>query len=71
MLELTEHQSLSHETFRRRLAEIGLKSWRKDVWCIPQVDGEYVARMEDVLDRMPRYPIPSDRWFASPNRNGN
>ena len=22
----------------------------KDMWCIPQVDGEYVARMEDVLD---------------------
>jgi hypothetical protein len=20
------------------------------MWCIPQVDGEYVARMEDVLD---------------------
>jgi hypothetical protein len=32
------------------LAENGLKPWRKDMWCIPQVDGEYVARMEDVLD---------------------
>jgi hypothetical protein len=20
------------------------------MWCIPRVDGEYVARMEDVLD---------------------
>jgi hypothetical protein len=35
---------------RRRLAENDLKPWRKDMWCIPQVDGEYVARMEDVLD---------------------
>ena len=35
---------------RRRLAENDLKPWRKDMWCIPQVDGEFVARMEDVLD---------------------
>ena len=50
MVKLTEHKSLSHETVRRRLAENKLKPWRKDMWCIPQVDGEYVARMEDVLD---------------------
>ena len=35
---------------RRRLAENHLKPWRKDMWCIPQVDANYVARMEDVLD---------------------
>src|ERR1700746_3391668 len=50
MFKLTDHKSLSHETVRRRLAENDLKPWRKDMWCIPQVDGEYVARMEDVLD---------------------
>src|SRR5467141_248990 len=50
MVKLTDHESLSHETVRRRLAENGLKPWRKDMWCIPKVDGEYVARMEDVLD---------------------
>ena len=44
------HDSLSRETVRRRLAENDLKPWRKDMWCIPQVDAEYVARMEDVLD---------------------
>jgi hypothetical protein len=32
------------------LAEDDLKPWRRDMWCIPHVDGEYVARMEDVLD---------------------
>jgi hypothetical protein len=32
------------------LAEDDLKPWRKDMWCIPQVDAEYVARMEDVLE---------------------
>jgi hypothetical protein len=56
MVKLTEHKSLSHETVRRRLAENGLKPWRKDMWCIPRVDGEYVARMEDVLDLYAQAP---------------
>ena len=50
LVRLTEHDSLSRETVRRRLAENELKPWRKDMWCIPKVDAEYVARMEDVLD---------------------
>jgi transposase len=50
MVKLTGHDNVSRETVRRRLAENHLKPWRKDMWCIPQVDGEYVARMEDVLD---------------------
>jgi len=65
MVKLTGHESLSGETVRRRLAENGLKPWRKDMWCIPQVDGEYVARMEDCSTSMPRRPIPSGRWSAS------
>jgi len=58
MVKLTEHKSLSHETVRRRLAENDLKPWRKDMWCIPQVDGEYVARMEDLLDLYAEAPDP-------------
>jgi DDE superfamily endonuclease/Homeodomain-like domain len=58
MVKLTEHQDLSRETVRRRLAENDLKPWRKDMWCIPQVDGEYVARMEDVLDLYAEEPDP-------------
>lgn len=50
MVRLTEHAEISRETVRRRLAEDDLKPWRRDMWCIPQVDGTYVARMEDVLD---------------------
>jgi transposase len=50
MVKLTEHDDLSRETVRRRLAENHLKPWQKDMWCIPKVDAEYVARMEDVLD---------------------
>jgi len=50
MVKLTDHEALSYETVRRRLAEKALKPWQKDMWCIPKVDGTYVARMEDVLD---------------------
>jgi transposase len=57
LVRLTEHDSISRETVRRRLAENDLKPWRKEMWCIPQVDGEFVARMEDVLDL---YAEPAD-----------
>ena len=50
MVRLTEHDSVSRETVRRRLAENELKPWREKMWCVPKIDGEYVARMEDVLD---------------------
>src|SRR3984957_18637393 len=58
LVRLTERDSLSRETVRRRLAENDLKPWRKDMWCIPKVDGEYVARMEDVLELYAEAPDP-------------
>jgi transposase len=58
MVRLTDHDGISSETVRRRLAENHLKPWRKDMWCIPKVDGEYVARMEDVLDLYAEKPDP-------------
>jgi transposase len=58
MVKLTEHGELSRETVRRRLAENDLKPWRRDMWCIPEVDGTYVARMEDVLDLYAEAPDP-------------
>jgi transposase len=58
LVRLTEHDDISRETVRRRLAENELKPWRKDMWCIPQVDGEFVARMEDVLDLYAEAPDP-------------
>jgi transposase len=50
MVRLTQHDSLSGETVRRRLAEKALKPWQEKMWCIPKVDAEFVSRMEDVLD---------------------
>lgn len=58
LVKLTEHDDLSRETVRRRLAENDLKPWRKDMWCVPKVDGEYVARMENVLDLYAEVPDP-------------
>src|ERR1700726_55295 len=58
LVRLTEHDDISRETVRRRLAENELKPWRKDMWCIPKVDGEFVARMEDVLDLYAEAPDP-------------
>jgi transposase len=57
-VKLTEHEQLSRETVRRRLAENDLKPWRKDMWCIPKVNAQYVARMEDVLDLYAETPDP-------------
>ena len=58
MVRLTDHADLSRETVRRRLGENALKPWRRDMWCIPQIDGTYVARMEDVLDLYAEAPDP-------------
>jgi transposase len=59
MVRLTEHSSISAETVRRRLAENDLKPWQKKMWCIPEIDGEYVARMEDILDLYTETPNPN------------
>ncbi len=58
LVRLTPHESLSRETVRRRLAENELKPWRQKMWCVPQINGEYVARLEDVLDLYAQAPDP-------------
>jgi transposase len=57
LVRLTVHRSVSDETVRRRLHEMRLKPWQEKMWCIPKVDSEFVARMEDVLAL---YAEPSD-----------
>jgi transposase len=58
MVRLTAHESLSVATVGRRLREMEIKPWQKKMWCIPKVDAEFVARMEDVLDL---YSAPPDQ----------
>ena len=60
LVRLTPHESLSRETVRRRLAENALKPWRQKMWCVPRINGAYVARMEDVLDLYAEAPDP--KW---------
>ena len=57
MVRLTEHDHLGEETVRRRLHEKELKPWQHKMWCIPKVDSDFVARMEDVVDL---YTEPAD-----------
>lgn len=57
-VELSELDDVSFGTVRRRLDENELKPWQKKMWCIPQFDLEYVARMEDVLDLYAQPPDP-------------
>ena len=58
MVRLTTHETVSGATVGRRLAEMKLKPWREKMWCIPTVNAEYVARMEDVLDLYAEPPDP-------------
>ena len=61
LVGLIAHDSVSRETVRRRLAENPLKPWRKNMWCIPQVDAEYVGAWRMCSISMPKPPIPSTR----------
>jgi transposase len=58
MVRLTVHKTLSGDTIGRRLSEMDLKPWLQKMWCVPKIDGEYVARMEDVLDLYAQEPDP-------------
>ena len=42
--------SISHESIRIILQEHDLKPWLQKSWCVPELDEEFIERMEDVLD---------------------
>jgi transposase len=56
LVRLTNHDSISRETVRRRLKDNDLKPWQRKMWCIQAVDAEFVVRMEDVLDLYAEQP---------------
>lgn len=58
LVRLTSHETLSGDTVGRRLSEMALKPWLQKMWCVPKIDGEYVARMEDVLTLYAEAPDP-------------
>lgn len=59
MMRLTQHESVSPSTVGRRLREVKLKPWQEKMWCIPTLNAEYVARMEDVLALYAEAPDPA------------
>ena len=59
LVRRTEHEAISPETIRRRLAEQQLKPWQKRMWCIRQVDAPFIAQMEDVLELYGAAPDPA------------
>src|SRR3979411_888135 len=61
MVRLTAHESLSRETVRRRLAENDLKPWRRDMWCIPQLDAATLPAWRMCSISTPKRPIRSSR----------
>ena len=51
MVELEYVDTLSYETVRQVLKKNEIKPWLREEWCIPpKANGEFVARMEDILD---------------------
>lgn len=50
----------SRESVRQALHLHQIKPWREKMWCIPELNGEYIHRMEDVLDLYER-PHNSER----------
>jgi DDE superfamily endonuclease/Homeodomain-like domain len=63
LVQLEYIDSVSHETVRHTLGTNDLKPWQKEEWCIPpEKSGEFVSRMEDVLEvytqpEDPAYPL--------------
>lgn len=45
---------VGRETIRQVLAHHALKPWRQKMWCVPTLDAEYIACMENVLNVLAR-----------------
>lgn len=41
---------ISHESIRMILKEHDLKPWQQQSWCVPEINEEFIQRMEEVLD---------------------
>lgn len=53
---------ISRESVRIILQEHDLKPWREKMWCVPELDEQYIERMEALLDLYekphdPRHPV--------------
>jgi len=65
MVRLTEHEELSRETVRQRLAKNYLKPWRKDMWCIRRSTAPTSPAWRTCSTSTPNPMIRSGRSCAS------
>ena len=49
-IALTDIDEVSTETVRRRFKENSLKPWQKKMWCVGNMNANYIAQMEHILD---------------------
>ena len=62
---------VGRETIRVLLLHHDLKPWREKMWCVAELNEDYIAKMEDVLETYEQPTIPNNRWCAwmrSPSR---
>lgn len=60
LVQLGVVEAISHVTVGAYLKENELKPWIYREWCIPAIDEEFVARMEDILDLYEKPPEPGE-----------
>ena len=51
---------ISKESIRLILKEHDLKPWQQESWCVPELNDEFIERMEDVLEVYERKPNPDE-----------
>jgi len=59
LVAMTDLESVSLETIRNRLKNNELKPWQRKMWCIGNMNAEYIANMEDVLSLYAEAPDES------------
>lgn len=59
---------ISKDTVRRTLARQRIKPWREKMWCVPQIDREFITKMRDVLRLYARPYNPNEPVVALDER---
>ena len=49
LIALTDLENISLETIRNRLKNNELKPWKRKMWCIGEMNADYIAQMEHIL----------------------
>lgn len=49
LIALTDLENVSLETIRNRLKNNELKPWKRKMWCIGEMNADYIAQMEHIL----------------------